>query len=486
MSDQLRDRLTRIAEEAGPGRDDPNLWARARRSRRQGRRAMAAAAVAVVVLVVMAATVGGRGSVSRSPEPVDRPTKGAGGPGIPSSIHGVRGDGGLKLERDLAVGRASVAIANDTGAFVITADDGIYHRLDLPGFDAAVYDSGGVEASGLALSPDGSRIAYGWHAERTQALPKASGVRIVDLLTCTVTTLPRQFTYNAPARQLVWGLVWSPDGRFLFNRLQPVRDFERRAWTGAGGLATDAGFDTSYNVVVDTGERATRAGLSPGVAISSTGAIARIMALVDYPDPDQDWEARFDATGHRLLIAPKGVVRSLQALRIRPTHPISRDGPIKGDTEAAAVGPPTVLAITGALSAGARIQLLGWVGDGHALALAHHAAGTDHWEPGADLALLAIGSAGVDTTVVGHVTNDDLNNDFSFATDLATVADPTRDFGASPTGGDIRDVGASPTGGDESSPTGPSRTVLLTGVAAGVAAVGALAIWLTRRRAPQR
>ena len=57
-------------------------------------------------------------------------------------------------KRDLAVGRASVAIANDTAAFVITADDGVYHRLDLPDFDPALYAAGGSEVSGLALSPD--------------------------------------------------------------------------------------------------------------------------------------------------------------------------------------------------------------------------------------------------------------------------------------------------------------------------------------------
>ena len=34
-------------------------------------------------------------------------------------------DGGLRLEKDLAIGRASVAIVNDTGAFVVTADDGV-------------------------------------------------------------------------------------------------------------------------------------------------------------------------------------------------------------------------------------------------------------------------------------------------------------------------------------------------------------------------
>ena len=88
---------------------------------------------------------------------------GRGEPGIPSRVHDPIGDGGLELERDLAVGRASVAIANDTAAFVITADDGVYHRLDLPDFDPALYAAGGSEASGLALSPDGTKLIYGWH-----------------------------------------------------------------------------------------------------------------------------------------------------------------------------------------------------------------------------------------------------------------------------------------------------------------------------------
>ena len=60
------------------------------------------------------------------------------------------------------MGRASVAIANDSAAFVITADDGVYHRLDLPGFDPALYDAGGSEVSGLTLSPDGTKLIYGW------------------------------------------------------------------------------------------------------------------------------------------------------------------------------------------------------------------------------------------------------------------------------------------------------------------------------------
>ncbi|HZJ05297.1 MAG TPA: hypothetical protein VFD59_07485 [Nocardioidaceae bacterium] len=42
-----------------------------------------------------------------------------------------------------------MAIANPTGAFVVTADDGMYHRLGLPGFDGQVYDVPEVRRSGM-------------------------------------------------------------------------------------------------------------------------------------------------------------------------------------------------------------------------------------------------------------------------------------------------------------------------------------------------
>ncbi len=83
-------------------------------------------------------------------------------------IEGIAGDGGLRIEKDLAVGRASVAIANDTGAFVVTADGGVRHRLALPGFDAPRYARTAAEEGVdfpevLSLSPDGTKLIYAWH-----------------------------------------------------------------------------------------------------------------------------------------------------------------------------------------------------------------------------------------------------------------------------------------------------------------------------------
>ena len=83
---------------------------------------------------MLAVAVGvGTGALRTAPQPADQDDR---GPGIPTSVYGVPGDGGLRLEKDLAVGRASVAVVNDTNAFVITAADSVYRRLALPGFDA--------------------------------------------------------------------------------------------------------------------------------------------------------------------------------------------------------------------------------------------------------------------------------------------------------------------------------------------------------------
>ena len=83
-----------------------------------------------------------------------------------TSVHGVVGDGGLRLERDLAVGQATAVVTNDTDVFVVTAADGAYHRLRLPGYDPALHDGrlDDAERPGVALSPDGRRLAYAWHA----------------------------------------------------------------------------------------------------------------------------------------------------------------------------------------------------------------------------------------------------------------------------------------------------------------------------------
>ena len=130
-------------------------------------------AAALLVLLLAAPAIATCPSARASAQP---------GPALPATVYGVSGTGGLPIEPDLAVGASSVAVANSAGVFVVTAQDGDYHRLRLPGDHAPGLTDSGVP--GVALSPDGNRLAYAWHARVTPgdaAVP--SGVRVLDLVT---------------------------------------------------------------------------------------------------------------------------------------------------------------------------------------------------------------------------------------------------------------------------------------------------------------
>ena len=69
MTEQLHDLLSRLADEAVPGSDDPTLWDRARRARRR-ERGLRAAAAALAAVGVGGAGVLGQGPRS-APPPAD-------------------------------------------------------------------------------------------------------------------------------------------------------------------------------------------------------------------------------------------------------------------------------------------------------------------------------------------------------------------------------------------------------------------------------
>jgi hypothetical protein len=489
MSEHLRELMTRLADEAGPAPQDPLLWQRARRSRRRDGWLMATAAVAAVLTVTASALLGA--DVLRDdPPPADGPTDGREEPGIPAAVHAPIGDGGLELETDLAVGRASVAIANDTAAFVITADDGAYHRLDLPDFDPALYDAGGSEVSGLTLSPDGTELIYGWQG--AWEAPEASGARMVDLLTGEIVTMDRQALYDEPARLLPWGFSWSADSRYVINRVK-VADPED-PW--ASSPHWQQGFDTETGRTFGLSERTAGLELAADDDLASTGRVSSSRletrggfvdnelllwgphagySRVELPavrtdpasDPSTDYEVwatgQFDATGTQLLLEPDRIAASLALV-----GGLAKDGYDPTTTGLRMTDGP------------ADVLLLGWVGQNHALAVMD-----DNFNDSvADLVLLAldIEAGEAEGTVVGNVsvTGDDI--DLSFATDLASVTTPTRDFEADPaiTNEDAADD--SPPGSSGQS-SGLSTTALVGGAAAVLALAGALILTVPRRQA---
>lgn len=215
MTDQrLHDLLHELGDTQPPVRVDPLVFRRGRRAHRRTFVAATASALAAVAIVGGLATTVLDNSTAL-------PADGHSLPAIPTHVYAVperlvefqeqgfswgRGRG----ERDLAVGRASVAVSSP-GPVVITATDGVHHLLELPGYDWR--SNGGTDAPTMALSPDGRRLAYGWYLD-PDPMDDAhvpSGVRIVDLETGEITSLRDDRGYGV----IVAGFGWSPDGRYL-------------------------------------------------------------------------------------------------------------------------------------------------------------------------------------------------------------------------------------------------------------------------------
>ena len=478
MTDQLRQPLTRLAERAEPAPPDPTVWSRARRSRRRTDLVAASAVGAAVLAVVV--TIG----VVAGPDP-DRPEPApAEQEGIPAVVRGVDGTGGLPLETDLAVGDASVAIANPRGAFVVTADDGVYHRLDLPGFDPQVYDDPEVRRTGmvgLRLSPDGTRLAYGWHA----ALPEEtgqqhgmvrSGVRIVDLGTGRVEGVPEDRVPPAefgaaidnqgfPWGRVPYGLRWSADGRYLAYE---------QVWTAApaDGVTVEhwgQGLDEAYRY----------SEWASGAAVYDTATGTR-RDVYERRWFDRDFWLSFEWAGWPPAVADDGSLASDVDELVPADHTVGVfDGSRRLLLETRT---PSSHLLAVDLRSGAReplelplspvhVDLLGWVGRDHALAQVRQGS-AQH------LIVLDLSDADVETDLAAPFDDEGTESTFSFATDFASVAHPTVDFSAA------ENSEGSTTGADAPLPAAedarPDGTWWLLALAAGIVAAGVTA--LARRR----
>ena len=404
------------------------------------------------------------------------------------------------------MGIASIAIANPSGAFVVTADDGAYHRLDLPGFDPSVYDDPEVRRTGmvgLSLSPDGSRLAYGWHAPLPDATGQEhgfvpSGVRILDLGTGRVRDVPEdrappgEFNLSAQNQGFPWGRVpyglrWSADGRYLGYDLvwaavateetssldwgDDLADAYDNAFLASGGSVYDTATGTRHDV------RQTRGGdeefwLSTlwwtgwPTTVGDDGTLwtVGVNNTVTTAAPGDHYSDGPRLPGGAVGESPytAGLVEGSRRLLLETRSPSSQL--LAVDLRSGAVE-RLRLDLTPV-----RVDLLGWIDRRHALARV---------QKGDEAHLTVLDLSGPDVTSNLAATIDAAGTDstFSFATGLASTDHPTRDFSATDDDGGSLDVEAPLPGAGAGR---PDPAWLLAGLGAGLAAA-ALAVVLRRR-----
>lgn len=288
MTDQqLRDELHRIAERAPEAYVPTDTFARGRRAHRRS--------VVIAVSAVSAAIALIAGSIAFAPQrdsaEVD-PARSDTDLAVPDTIFATptwlaeTEDGHYvnagKLEHDLAIGAGAIAYAqpaqdsNGAVAIVVDADDGDYHPLYLPDFIGldpywknSYGDNGGERP--LALSPDGTHLAWSWGLGRDAAAGServSGGVRIADLTTGKTS----EWDLSNDGSTYVTGMEWSESGSQLLWTGRQMDRWDSGAYVPADavvGVITHAsGTMTAYSGRIDS---ATALSLW---AISDDGTIA--------------------------------------------------------------------------------------------------------------------------------------------------------------------------------------------------------------------
>ncbi|MCM0620702.1 hypothetical protein [Nocardioides bruguierae] len=185
----------------------------------------------------------------------------------------------------LAVGVQGAAWAQETDdatSVVVTVDPwGRYRALDLPGWVGGEPTATAAVQPALALSPDGSRLAYAWSeppapfdAQADAPTTVASGVAVLDLRTGEVTTTDLTPDLPTGVAALATQLAWSPSGAWVSFSGDAAQE-----WTtsSVGGRVSIVG---RVPVVGDGAPDVAEASETPllGLSVTDDGAITWVNA----------------------------------------------------------------------------------------------------------------------------------------------------------------------------------------------------------------
>lgn len=295
MTQQLRSELERIAQDAPRVHVPEDTWTRGRRAHRRS------VLVTVAAVLALVASLGGLAALLPLDAPRIEPAAPRDWPGeVPSKVYPVppgfdaAGPGDTTrwareyAETDLRIGRASV-VMGDTSQFrppaVVTARDGVYHFLDLPGY--VLSDNTAMMMRerdfGIALSPDGRYLAWAYGLPVTRSdeqAPIRCGIRIADLTTGEVRDIDLRSILEPAAQAVIpMRLVWAPDSSWLawsgrqydaYGGMREVEDTDGRP-TRATMVGVVAPGETTSTVL----PRAFGAGVT---AVDSNGSVTAVRA----------------------------------------------------------------------------------------------------------------------------------------------------------------------------------------------------------------
>ena len=263
MNSRLHEVLDRTAELADPAGFDPDeLWRLGARSRR--RRIVGLALCALLVLAALPIALLLESGPNRSNGSVDAPSALPAGLALPRRVYAVPSY--VSAQHELDIGPVAVTMLSNGGSPVaVSARDGSYHVLDLPGFDGI-----GPNAPALAVSPDATQIAYAWlgPAPAVSGRHVPSGIRVLD----TVTGLVRSYPVAGGLAAECGSIVWSANARFVAFTCVIDDDISQHASGGSDGhvgridlrsgsvSGVDSFFDAPAPAVSDLGTVAIAAG----------------------------------------------------------------------------------------------------------------------------------------------------------------------------------------------------------------------------------